>query len=64
MSTKTTIAYTEEFHLYEDFLQDNNIYLSQDFPNGSQITIEISKYIWEYFTQVLHFVFVLKIMLQ
>jgi len=49
MSTKTTIAYTEEFHLYEDFLQDNNIYLSQDFPNGSQITIEIPKYIWEYF---------------
>jgi len=48
MSTKTTIGYTEEFHLYEDFLQDNNIYLSQDFPNGSQITIEIPKYIWEY----------------
>jgi len=49
MSTKTTIAYTENFHLYEDFLNDNSIFLSQDFPNGSQIIIEIPKYIWEYF---------------
>lgn len=55
MSTKATIAYGEQFHLYHELGDDNNIYLRLDQPsfNASpdQVTVAIPLHIWEFVRQ-------------
>ena len=54
-STKSTIAYGDQFHLYRDVGDTNNIYLRLDQPSfdasPDQVTVTIPLHIWEFIRQ-------------
>ncbi len=49
MSTKMTIACTDEFSLYEDYMENEDlVFLEYDKPYGQRVALRIPKHVWEY----------------